>query len=131
MRRWSVATDWSDRHTLALLGGALVGHTLGGLAAMAHTAVDALGLVAIAALTVLGVPSSTAASWHGRATTGRARAGRRPLRHGVPDRHPPADVAADNGRPTCEDPGMEPFDAEPPGRVFLAGWGRPSPSWRT
>ena len=37
------------------LGGALVGHTLGGLVAMADTTVDRVGLLVIAALTVLGL----------------------------------------------------------------------------
>lgn len=46
------APGWTDRHTLAVVGGALVGHSLVGVVAIAKTTVDRLGLVAIIALTV-------------------------------------------------------------------------------
>ncbi|QIM22767.1 hypothetical protein G7075_19180 [Phycicoccus sp. HDW14] len=46
---------WTDRHTLGLVGGALVGHTLGGAAAVSHATVDRVGLAVIAVLTVVAV----------------------------------------------------------------------------
>ncbi|HMM96823.1 hypothetical protein [Phycicoccus sp.] len=55
LRRWSAAPGWSDRHALATLGGALVGHTVGGLVALADTVVDRVGLLVVVVLTVLGV----------------------------------------------------------------------------
>jgi hypothetical protein len=53
--RVSAAPRWTGRHTLATIGGALIAHSAAGLAIMAHTAPDRIGLAAIILLTVLGV----------------------------------------------------------------------------
>jgi len=53
--RWTDSREWTDRHTLALIGGALVAHSVGGMVIMAHNAVDRSGLAAIIALTLLAV----------------------------------------------------------------------------
>ncbi|WP_335986972.1 hypothetical protein [Glycomyces sp. MUSA5-2] len=53
--RWTDSRRWTDRHTLALIGGALVAHSVGGMVIMAHNAVDRLGLAAIIAVTLLAV----------------------------------------------------------------------------
>jgi hypothetical protein len=50
VRRWTAAPGWTDRHALALAGGALVGHSLVGAAA-ANTVFDQIGLVVIAIVT--------------------------------------------------------------------------------
>jgi hypothetical protein len=55
LTRVSARPGWTPRHTLALIGGALVAHSLGGLVIMAHTTVDRVGLVVIVALTVSGL----------------------------------------------------------------------------
>ncbi|MFI8526654.1 hypothetical protein ACIGB8_19515 [Promicromonospora sukumoe] len=55
LARTSARAGWTPRHTLALIGGALVAHSLGGLVIMAHTTVDRVGLVVIVALTVAGL----------------------------------------------------------------------------
>lgn len=49
------STRWTDRHSLAVIGGALVAHTIAGLIIMARTVVDQVGLAVIAALTVAGL----------------------------------------------------------------------------
>ena len=55
LTRTAARAGWTPRHTLALVGGALVAHSLGGLVIMAHTTVDQVGLVVIIALTVAGL----------------------------------------------------------------------------
>ncbi|GHJ47238.1 hypothetical protein Cs7R123_45800 [Catellatospora sp. TT07R-123] len=55
LTRLANSTGWSDRHTLALMGGALVAHSLGGMIIMADTPVDRLGLVGIIMLTLVGL----------------------------------------------------------------------------
>ncbi|WP_412537738.1 hypothetical protein R8Z50_17900 [Longispora sp. K20-0274] len=55
LTRWARSVRWGDRHSLALMAGALVAHSLGGMVIMAHTPVDRLGLAAIIVLTVLGL----------------------------------------------------------------------------
>lgn len=53
--RTASSPAWTPRHTLALIGGALAAHSLGGLVIMAHTTVDRVGLVVIIALTAVGL----------------------------------------------------------------------------
>lgn len=53
--RMSRSRAWTERHTLALIAGALVAHSVGGLVIMAHTTVDRIGLVAIIVVTGAGV----------------------------------------------------------------------------
>ncbi|MFG6193345.1 hypothetical protein [Nonomuraea sp. JJY05] len=58
LHRWTAHGGWSDRHSLALAGGALVAHTGFGVIANGETATDrvslaALGLVMIALLALL------------------------------------------------------------------------------
>ncbi|MFD1539500.1 hypothetical protein [Nonomuraea guangzhouensis] len=58
VRRWTTGGGWTDRHSLALAGGALVAHTAFGVLANAETLADragltALGLVMIALLALL------------------------------------------------------------------------------
>ncbi|WP_036969390.1 hypothetical protein, partial [Promicromonospora kroppenstedtii] len=55
LTRTASSAAWTPRHTLALIGGALVAHSVGGLVIMAHTTVDRVGLVVIIALTVVGL----------------------------------------------------------------------------
>ncbi|MFI2486654.1 hypothetical protein ACH47X_07060 [Promicromonospora kroppenstedtii] len=55
LMRTASSPAWTPRHTLALIGGALVAHSVGGLVIMAHTTVDRIGLVVIIALTVIGL----------------------------------------------------------------------------
>ncbi|MFD7311353.1 hypothetical protein [Promicromonospora sp. NPDC059942] len=55
LTRTAARPGWTPRHTLALVGGALVAHSLGGLVIMAHTTVDRVGLVVIIGLTVGGL----------------------------------------------------------------------------
>ncbi|WP_020013726.1 hypothetical protein [Promicromonospora sukumoe] len=55
LTRTASSPAWTPRHTLALIGGALVAHSVGGLVIMAHTTVDRVGLVVIIALTVIGL----------------------------------------------------------------------------
>ncbi|WP_460525322.1 hypothetical protein [Flindersiella endophytica] len=52
VRRWGRSAHWTDRHALALAGGALVGHTLFGILAAADTTFDRIGLAGIAVVTV-------------------------------------------------------------------------------
>ncbi|MFG1965912.1 hypothetical protein [Nonomuraea sp. NPDC049028] len=59
VRRWTTSGAWSDRHSLALAGGALVAHTAFGVLANAATLTEraeltALGLVMIGLLALLG-----------------------------------------------------------------------------
>lgn len=59
VRRWTASGGWTDRHSLYLAGGALVGHTAFGVVANAATLADklelsALGLVMVGLLTLLG-----------------------------------------------------------------------------
>lgn len=54
LTRCSRSSRWSDRHALALIGGALVAHSFGGMVIMADTAVDRAGLVAIILVTIAG-----------------------------------------------------------------------------
>jgi hypothetical protein len=51
VRRMSQSSSWTDRHTLAVISGALVAHSIGGIVTVAHTTVDRLGLVVIIVLT--------------------------------------------------------------------------------
>ncbi|MFI7461958.1 hypothetical protein [Nonomuraea sp. NPDC049646] len=58
VRRWAARGGWSDRHSLALAGGALIGHTAFGVLANGETPADrvsltALGLVMAALLALL------------------------------------------------------------------------------
>jgi len=55
LTRLAGSPEWSDRHALGLIGGALVAHSLGGMVIMADTVVDRIGLVVIIALTILGL----------------------------------------------------------------------------
>lgn len=55
LRRLSRSSGWTDRHTLAVAGGASVGHTIAGTIIFHQHAVDQVGLGAIAVLTVLGI----------------------------------------------------------------------------
>ncbi|MFC4114347.1 hypothetical protein [Nonomuraea zeae] len=59
VRRWTASGGWTDRHSLCLAGGALLGHTAFGVLANADTLADklelsALGLVMLALLALLG-----------------------------------------------------------------------------
>jgi hypothetical protein len=54
LARLSHASGWSERHALALIGGALVAHSFGGMVIMADTAVDRAGLVVIILVTIAG-----------------------------------------------------------------------------
>ncbi|MER6583864.1 hypothetical protein, partial [Nonomuraea sp. NPDC001023] len=58
VRRWAAGGGWGQRHSLALAGGALVGHTAFGVLANGETAADrvsltVLGLVTAALLALL------------------------------------------------------------------------------
>jgi hypothetical protein len=53
--RLTNSVQCSDRHTLALIGGALVAHSLGGMLIIAHTTIDRLGLILIIVLTIAGL----------------------------------------------------------------------------
>jgi hypothetical protein len=53
LRRMNASTTWTERHTLAVIAGALIAHSIGGLVVMAHTTVDRVGLLAIIAITGL------------------------------------------------------------------------------
>jgi hypothetical protein len=55
LTRASAGPVWTARHSLAVIGGALVAHSIGGLVAIAHTTVDRLGLAGIIVLTVLAI----------------------------------------------------------------------------
>ena len=55
VRRMAASTEWTERDALALIAGALIGHSIGGLATVAHTTVDRIGLVAIVAVTGLAM----------------------------------------------------------------------------
>jgi hypothetical protein len=49
----AASREWTPRHTLAVIGAALVAHSVGGLITVAHTNVDRIGLAVIAGVTVL------------------------------------------------------------------------------
>lgn len=53
--RVAATPGWTPRHTLALVGGALVAHSVAGLVVMASTPVDRVGLGVIIVLTVVGL----------------------------------------------------------------------------
>ena len=53
--RWSAASGWSDRHRLALGGGALLGHSLLWGLTQPHTWRDRAGVGVLCALTVGGL----------------------------------------------------------------------------
>jgi hypothetical protein len=53
LRRMNASPAWTARHTLAVIAGALIAHSIGGLVVMAHTTIDRLGLIALIALTGL------------------------------------------------------------------------------
>lgn len=53
VRRWTASGEWTDRHSLCLAGGALVGHTAFGVVANAVTLADKLELSALGLLTVV------------------------------------------------------------------------------
>ncbi|HUR05355.1 MAG TPA: hypothetical protein VM347_22625 [Nonomuraea sp.] len=64
VRRWTAGGEWTDRHSLCLAGGALVGHTAFGVVANAATLADklelsALGLVTVILLALLGRRTGT------------------------------------------------------------------------
>ncbi|MCT9930371.1 hypothetical protein N5079_09050 [Planotetraspora sp. A-T 1434] len=59
VRRWTASGGWTDRHSLCLAGGALVGHTAFGVVANAVTLADKLelstrGLVMVSLLALFG-----------------------------------------------------------------------------
>ncbi|MGW2156621.1 hypothetical protein [Nonomuraea sp. NPDC001699] len=56
LRRWAVGGAWRDRHSLALAGGALAGHTAFGVLANAETVADRAGL-AVLGLAVAALPA--------------------------------------------------------------------------
>ncbi|GAA4779049.1 hypothetical protein GCM10023200_10140 [Actinomycetospora chlora] len=51
--RWAARAAWTDGHVRWLLGGLLVAHTLAGTVLWARTGVDVVGLLVLAALTVV------------------------------------------------------------------------------
>jgi hypothetical protein len=51
LRRMCASPHWTERHTLAVIAGALIAHSVGGLVVMAHTTIDRVGLLAIIAIT--------------------------------------------------------------------------------
>ncbi|MEU7855386.1 hypothetical protein [Nonomuraea sp. NPDC049141] len=53
VRRWTASGEWTDRHSLCLAGGALVGHTAFGVVSNAVTLADKLELSALGLLTVV------------------------------------------------------------------------------
>lgn len=55
VRQWSGRNDWTDRHTLFMIAGALVGHSTAGIAVFARTPFDRGGLVAIIVVTTIGI----------------------------------------------------------------------------
>jgi hypothetical protein len=55
LRRMSRSPVWTERHTLAVIAGALIAHSIGGLVAMAHTTIDRVGLIAIIAISCLAM----------------------------------------------------------------------------
>lgn len=55
IRRWAARAAWTDRSTLALAGGALVGHTAFGLVWTHGGLVDRVGLAVIGVATIGGV----------------------------------------------------------------------------
>lgn len=77
LRRWGAAADWTRRHQLAAITGALVAHTTFGAVAKTRTVLDTLSLVALGAVMVLllGRLSRTtpASCWACVWTAGRRR----------------------------------------------------------
>ncbi|GLY97482.1 hypothetical protein [Actinoplanes sp. NBRC 103695] len=71
LRRWSAAPDWTPRHLFAACVGAVVGHTLFGLAGNAETPADRAFLLAVAVLTAAA--GATALRRTGRTTRVPAR----------------------------------------------------------
>ncbi|GAB3917060.1 hypothetical protein GCM10011575_32690 [Microlunatus endophyticus] len=55
LARYTRSSAWTARHTLAVAGGASIGHTVAGAVAMASQWVDRIGLFVIALLTVVGI----------------------------------------------------------------------------
>ncbi len=55
LTRLTSSAQWTDRHTLAIMGGALIAHALGGMVIMADNTIDRLGLILMAALTLLAL----------------------------------------------------------------------------
>jgi hypothetical protein len=55
LRRLTRSSAWTDRHTLAVAGGASVGHTIVGTVIFHWHVIDRVGLGVIAVLTVLGI----------------------------------------------------------------------------
>lgn len=55
LRRWTARAAWTDRSTLALAGGALVGHTAFGLMLAHGELIDRVGLALIGAATIAGI----------------------------------------------------------------------------
>ncbi|MGH4015652.1 MAG: hypothetical protein ACRDSL_17360 [Pseudonocardiaceae bacterium] len=53
IRRWARSQAWSDQHSLAMAGGAVVGHTIFGAFVMTSTTVDRFGLIGVAAVIVV------------------------------------------------------------------------------
>ena len=54
LARWTGRAGWSPRHTLYLVTGALVGHTVAGILLETRTAFDRWGLVVVVGLTLAG-----------------------------------------------------------------------------
>lgn len=50
-RRMAASPAWTERHSLAVIAGALIAHSIGGLVIMADTTIDRIGLAAIIVLT--------------------------------------------------------------------------------
>lgn len=67
VNRWSQASDWNDRHILALASGAVICHTLVGLLDPTHTTADRIGL-AILGLAMVGLLTWFAMRVHNRTT---------------------------------------------------------------
>jgi hypothetical protein len=55
LTRLSRSSKWTDRHTLAMIGGASIAHTIGGAVTIAHGTANRVGLGVIVVLTVLGI----------------------------------------------------------------------------
>jgi hypothetical protein len=52
-RRWTASTAWTDRHTVAALTTALLGHTVIGLLSLVHTPLDRIVLAALGVVEVV------------------------------------------------------------------------------
>ncbi len=55
LRRIAGSSTWTERDTVALVSGALIAHSIGGLLTVAHTNMDRVGLIVIIAVTSLAM----------------------------------------------------------------------------